>query len=140
MKKETAKNKKVQKEENRWINVHDDKVMNEMGLIRYLAQVSRDPSVWSKTSYEKRILKTVKQSTRKEDMHFYNVPAKRSIVRAKLIVQLKRNKVFPKTTYSFICGNEEVSNILNNFKILNRKTQQPESIVLKYSYNGRACC
>lgn len=140
MKKETTKkvlkNKADQKEEDRWIDVHNDDVMREMGFNRPALQAPRDKSVWSKTAYEKRILRNVRHSHRKEDMHFHSIPAKRATVRAKLIIQLKPNKVFPKSTYSFLCWDTNVEDMLNKFRLANHKTGQTESVVAKYSYNG----
>ena len=113
------------KEENRWIDVHDDMVMREHGLIRSLPQSPRDENVWTKTPNELRILRTVRNSC-KDDMHFNSIPVRNGKVRAKLIVQLKRNKKFAKSTYSFTCLDTEVSDILSKF----------DNYVAKYSFNG----
>lgn len=140
MKKETTKNPKnkvIQKEEDCWIDVHNDNVMREMGFMRPFNQAPRDKSVWQKTSTERRLLKNVKHSVRKEDMHFHSVPPKRATVRAKLIVQLKPNKVFPKSTYSQECLDTQVNNILERFQIIDSKTGYSRSVVAKYSYNGK---
>lgn len=126
MKKENS-SKVSQKEENRWIDVHNDRVVNEMGLMRPLLREPRDISVWSKTPNEHRILRNVKYQNVHSNMHFGSVPTKRSTVTAKLIVYLKPNKTFPKSTYSFSCTDTSVNNILSKF----------ESAVSKYSYNGR---
>lgn len=140
MKKETTKspkNKAIQKEEDRWIDVHDDNVMREMGFNRPFNQAPRDKSVWSKTPNERRLLSQVKHSMRKDDMHFHATPAKRGTVRAKLIVQLKANKVFPKSTYSQECLNTHISDILGKFKVTDPRSGYSESVVAKYSFNGR---
>ena len=50
MKKQNTKRpKKGNPEENCWIDIHNDDVMREMGLIRSYVQVPRDKSVWTKT-------------------------------------------------------------------------------------------
>ena len=140
MKKETTKspkNKATQKEESRWINVHDDDVMRKMGFNRPFIQTPRDKSVWQKTPNEHRLLKNVKHTAKKEDMHFHHIPSKRAIVCAKLIVQLMPNNIFPKSTYSQECLNTHISDILGKFQTTNPKTGYCKSLVAKYSYNGR---
>lgn len=140
MKKETTKspkNKAIQKEEDRWIDVHDDNVMHEMGFMRPFNQTPRDKSVWTKTPNERRLLRSVKYSHRNDDLHFHAAPAKRGTVRAKLIVQLKSNKVFSKSTHSFVCLNTAIDEILGKFKVTDHKTGFSKSVVAKYSYNGK---
>lgn len=139
MKKETTKspkNKAIQKED-RWIDVHNDNVMREMGFMRPFNQTPRDKSVWQKTPNERRLLRNVKHSVRNRDMHFHTAPAKRATVRTKLIIHLKSNKVFPKSTYSQECLNTHISDALGRFQVTNPKTGNSKSIVAKYSYNGR---
>lgn len=135
--KENTKSKMIKKEGDRWINVHDDDVVREFGLIRYFKQSPRDKSVWTKTSNERRLLNNSKHICRKENMHFNTIPTKHVVVRAKLIIQLKSNKVFQKTTYSFDCSNLSIESILGRFTITNPKTGYMESVVAKYSYNGK---
>lgn len=140
MKKETIKspkNKAVQKEENRWIDVHDDDVMRAMGFMRPFNQTPRDPRVWQKTPNDRRLLRNIKHTVKKEDLHFHSVPPKRATVYAKLIIQLKPNKIFPKSTYSQKCLNTHIGDILRKFQVTNSKTGYSESIVAKYSYNGK---
>lgn len=140
MKKETTKspkNKAIQKEEDRWIDVHDDNVMREMGLWRPYNQTPRDKSVWTKTPNERRLLKKYRHTWKGLDMHFHSAPRKRGVVRAKLIVQLLRNNIFPKTTYSTECLNTEISEFLSRFRVYDQNTGITESAVAKYSYNGR---
>lgn len=132
--KETVKKQNSQKEEDRWIDVHDDAVMNEMGLWRCPNVTPRDPSVWTKTPNERRMLKVLRH-TCKDDMHFHSSPAKRIPVRAKLIVQLKKNKVYPKTTYSIECWQHDIPSILSGYRITVKGVSQ--SVVAKYSFNGK---
>lgn len=138
MKKESTKKvlkKANQKAEDRWIDVHNDSVMREMGFTRPLPQAPRDTSVWSKTPNERRLLRNVKHY-REKDGHFHSAPPKRSTVRAKLIIQLKANKIFPKSTYSFLCLDTNVEETLGKFRVANQKTGKMISLVTKYSYNG----
>lgn len=123
-------------EEDRWINVHDDNVMREMGFNRPTLQAPRDKSVWTKTPYEKRILRTVKHSV-KGDLHFHTYPVKHTPVRGKLIIQLKKGHRFPKSTYSIECWVYEIGDILMKYYRTNRKTGCSECIVSKYSFNGQ---
>lgn len=137
MKKENTKRpKKGNLEENCWIDIHNDDVMREMGLIRSYVQVPRDKSVWTKTPYEKRILKKYRHSCKK-DMHFHAIPRKPIRVRSKLIINLLKNKQFSKTTYSIECWQHEIPEILAKFQIVNRKAGYSTSVVRKYSWNGR---
>lgn len=137
MKKESTKKSKPTQNKDGWVNVHDDKLMQSMGLMRYSAQTPRDPSVWSKTRNEKKLLKNAKYSHKKEDMHFGISPEEQSSFVAKLIIQLKPNKVFPKSTYSYVCPNTAVNTILNQFLIRDSKSGHAISTVLKYFYNGK---
>lgn len=127
----------IQKEKNLRINVYDDDEMRANGFLRPFNQSPRDESVWTKTPKERRMLKEMKYACRKEDMHFHMAPPKRSTVKAKLIIQLKRNKKFSKTTYSFICLNTAVNEILDKFRTVNPKTGYTTSMIAKYSYNGK---
>lgn len=117
------------------VNVRNDKEMVELG-IRPAPVTPRDPKVWTKTKYEKRILKEAKYSCRGGNGHFYPGTTKWNTFYGKLIVQLKSNKVFSKSTYSMICGNNDVQRVLSRFIVENHKTKQMESVVRKYSYNG----
>lgn len=139
MKQENTKSpsKAVQrKEEDRWIDVHNDDVMREMGFFRPFNQAPRDKSVWTKTPNERRLLRELRHSV-KRDMHIHSIPIKRIPVRAKLIIQLKKNKKFPKTTYSTECWQHEIGDILMQYFWRNNKTGYAENLVLKYSFNGR---
>ncbi len=129
-------NKAIQQED-RWINVHDDNVMREMGLFRPFNQAPRDESVWTKTPNERRLLKEVKYANRGKDMHFRAAPSKFIKIRGKLIIQLRKNKVYPKTTYSTECWQSDISDILSKYIIANHKLKISESAVAKYSWNGK---
>lgn len=141
MKNESTKSPKKQGnpdgKDDRWIDVHDDDVMRAMGLWRPYNQKPRDPSVWTKTPAERRLLKKLRHTWKGLDMHFHSVPRKRGVVRAKLIIQLLRNNIFPKTTYSQECWNTEVGDILRKFMVTDPKTGYEESAVAKYSFNGK---
>lgn len=140
MKKENSKspkNKAIQQEEDRWINVHNDDVMREMGFLRPFPQAPRYESVWRKTPNERRLLRNVKHVGKGEDMHFHSVPYKHIHVRAKLIIQLKKNKKYPNTTYSTECWMSNIPDILAKYQVTNPKTKYSESAVARYSFNGK---
>lgn len=124
-------------EEDRWINVHDDNVMREMGFFRPFDQTPRDESVWTKTPYERRALKKMRYSCKRHGMHFHSIPRKVIRVRCKLIINLLKNKHFDKTTYSVECWQHEIPEILAKYRVVNRKTGYSTSIVRKYSWNGK---
>lgn len=130
----TKVNKSVK--EDRYIDVHNDEVMNEMGLYRPSLQTPRDKSVWTKTPNERRLLRELRHSMKK-DMHLHSIPVRYIPIRGKLVIQLKKNKKFTKSTYSTDCWQHEINDILLKYFWRNSKTKYPESLVLKYSFNGK---
>ena len=137
MKKENVKSpsKASQSEEDRWVDVHNDEQMIELG-IRPPHLAPRDKSVWTKTQYEKKVLKSLR-NIHKGQIHFYTVPKRSIPVRAKLIIQLKKNKKFSNTTYSTECWQHEIGNILLKYYSKNSKTGYNECLVSKYIYNEK---
>ena len=127
--------KAPQRENSSWVDVHDDELMIELG-IRPSHVAPRDKSVWTKTPYEKRVLR-LERGKHKERIHFHSVPRKSIPVKAKLIIYLKKNNKFPYTTYSTECMQHEIENILLNYYSKNRKTGYNECLVTKYVYNGK---
>ena len=127
--------KAPQSEEDLWVDVHDRELMIELGIHPPYA-VPRDPSVWTKTPYEKKVLR-LERCKHKERIHFHSVPRKSIPVRAKLIIYLKKNKKFPHTTYSTECWQHEIGDILFRYYQINKKTGVSESLVSKYIYNGK---
>lgn len=137
MKEENVKSpiKVTQSVEDRWVDVHDDALMVELGIHPRPA-TPRDPSVWSKSKQEKKILRTLR-CAHKGKMHL-GAPSRKVIpVRAKLIVQLKKNKQFPYTTYSTICDMHQIGDILNFFHQWDRQNKTMVSVVAKYTFNGK---
>lgn len=119
----------------RWIDVHNDEVMRMNGLWRPYDQSPRDPSVWTKTPTEKKMLK--KYRCTMDDGHFHSVPRKIIRVRAKLIINLYKNNRFDKTTYSTECWQHEIPDILSRYYVVDKKTGYPENVVRKYTWNGK---
>ena len=137
MKKENIKSpiKATQNDKDSWVDVHNDVLMVKLG-IRPCKAIPRDLSVWTKSKQEKKILQTLR-CTHKGKMHF-SVPSRRSIpVQAKLIVQLKKNKQFPHTTYSTICSMHQIGDVLNFFHQLDCRSKSIVSVVDKYTFNGK---
>lgn len=137
MKKENIQSpsKAPQRDEDRWVDVHNDALMVELG-IRPAMLSPRDKTVWTKTPNERRLLKSLRRSG-KGRIHFHSVPEKSIPVRTKLIIQLIKNDKFPKTTYSTECWQHEIKNILLQYYKRNKKTGVNECLVSKYTYNGK---
>lgn len=135
MKKEinNKKSKKSVKEVE--VDVTNDDLMVSLG-IRVPKCESRDKSVWTKTFNERRLLKTVKYSSGTIG-HFYSIPQTKIPVRDKLIIYLKNNKKYPKTTYSIECWQHEIAEIIGNYRVFNKHSNLNENVVLKYVWNGR---
>lgn len=131
----TSPNKAIQCEEDHWIDVHNDELMIELG-IRPPHATPRDKSVWTKTPYEKKVLKA-ERCKHKGRIYFHSVPKKSIPVKSQLIIYVKKNKVFPYTTYSTECMQHEIGDILLNYYLYNSKTGRNECLVTKYFYNGK---
>ena len=108
------------------VDVHNDELMIALG-VRNPVLVGRDQGVWNKSKKEKKALREAR-NLHKSKMHFNSSYSKSIPVRDKLIIQLKKNKVFPFTTYSVVCNMSDIQNILNYFG---------HTIVSKYYFNGK---
>lgn len=120
----------MEKSESSWVDVHNDELMISLG-IRPPHLIQRNPSVWKKSEQEKKILKS-RRRIHKREMHFNSVPQKSIPVIAKLIIYLRKNNQFSRTTYSTKCWQHDVDDILSNY----RDSNSGESLVLKYVYNN----
>ena len=127
--------KTPQRENDPWVDVYNDKLMVELG-IRPPHVIPKDKSVWTKTPYEKKMLR-LERCKHKEKIHFHSTPRKSIPVEAKLIIYLKKNNKFPYTTYSIKCKQHEIEDILFNYCAKNRKTGHNECLITKYVYNGK---
>lgn len=116
------------------INIHDDELMVKLG-IRPRTLPEKDSSVWTKTSKEKKALRSLR-SSHKESMHFGSIPVRSIPVQAKIIVQLKKNDKFPHTTYSKVCSMHKIDDVLNSFTYTTKKGNTV-NVVAKYKYNGK---
>lgn len=139
MKKETIESpidEAAQDRDDRWVDVHDDAVMRELGYSRFDV-APRDESVWTKTPRERELLKKLRPTWKGLNMHFHTRPRKFIKVPGKLIIQLRKNNVFPKTTYSTKCWQSNIPEILSRYVINNKRLNISESAVLKYTWNGK---
>lgn len=131
MKKEVKKRNEGDKPEG-WVDVTDDNQMRANGFFRPFDQAPRDPDVWTKTAKER---KAIKAKSWKNMGHFNSCPRKFIQVRDKLIIQLKKNKEYPKTTYSIECWQSDIPEILS--KYIFTKNKQTQSLVSWYKFNGK---
>lgn len=133
MKKENTKSpiKAIQCNEIEWVDVHDDALMVKLGIFPPI-NTQKDLSVWTKSKQEKKILKSLRF---KSKMHFGCPPRKTIPVKDKLIIQLKKNKQFPYTTYSIICYMHQIDSILDFFCQKNNNAKV--NVVAKYTFNGK---
>lgn len=136
--KKQSPNKAVQSREEGWIDIKNDELMVKEGL-RQPKLEPRDESVWTKTPNEKRILRSVRV---KSGLRTSVIPKRSIPVRDKLIIYLEKNNAYPKTTISTECWQHEISDIISNYMIIDRKNSKKDrtvykNIVLKYSWNGK---
>jgi hypothetical protein len=82
---------------------------------------------WAKSEEEHQLLQ--KYKCKQRDGHFHTIPPKQNSVYNKLIIQLKSNDMFPKSTYSFMCYDGNVKNLVNRFN-------EKGNFVHNYSFNG----
>lgn len=117
-----------------WINVHDDDLMVSLG-IRAPHLKPRDPSVWQRTSAEKRLLKKLRRKNIR--LSGWAAPSRAIPVQARLIIYLKKNKVFSKSTYSSLCWQHNIPQVLSRYALHSKKTGAITNLVSKYCYNGK---
>lgn len=123
------------KKEIKPVNLKNEKELMSLGL-RSKSVSPRDPNIWTKSKQEKKAIKKAKHSYKNahpfEDWHIGNCPDPYYPYQCKLIIYLKKNKVFDKTTYSIICNPNDIQNYLNTYV-----DKKGNSCVKKYKYNGK---
>lgn len=117
-----------------WIDIHNDDIMRANGLWRPYDVIPRDPSVWTKTKEERKRLKKLRGTWKGLDLHFHNIPHKFIQVPGKLIIQLKKNKIYPKTTYSIKCWQSDIPEILIKY------SGNKGTYISYYKWNGKTYC
>lgn len=129
-----CKMKKNKKELDPWIDIHDDELMISLG-IRPPHLEERDPEVWTKTTQEKKLLRSLRNKHKgKMSPSVYDI--KPIPVEDKLIIQLSKNKKFPNSTYSINCGMHQIGDVLRYFNVED-KSGNSINVVAKYTFNGK---
>lgn len=125
--------KSIKKQEEKPVNVYNVNEMRSLGLRS--DEFVRDPNVWTKSKKEKKAIRkitaTYKNKHSYEDWHIPSKYEPYLPYKCKLIVYLNKNKVFTNSVHSIICTPNRIIDYLNKFKDGN------ESLVKKYSYNGK---
>lgn len=111
------------------VDIHNDYLMVSLG-IRPSVYAGRDDSVWTKTDKERELLS--KYRKRKYKFMSSVSPTKSIPVKDKLIIYLKKNNVFSKTTYSIVCNQHDISSILGMYQ-----DKKGNNLVSKYYFNGK---
>lgn len=115
-----------------WIDVHDDALMIGLGI---------RPRHWEPVVYPARTPKETQQlvtlrKVHKGRMHGGLSPKEVIPVKDKLIIQLKKNKRFPHTTYSIVCYQHDISQLINRYVVYD-KNGNAHNVVAKYVFNGK---
>ena len=116
--------KQVKNEEELRVDVQNDAQMVAPG-IRVPPRIPRDPSVWTKSSSEKFILKREKARDRSKFLTRWAGKKKAIPVYGKLIIQL--NEAKPKSTLSIKCGQSDIPKIIAKYK----------DHLVKYAWSGK---
>lgn len=124
----------MKKEEDRKINVHDDAVVIAMGLNRCPVLTPRNENLWIKTNAERKALRKAKSYSKGGEGHFHTPPFKCIPVKGKLVINLKKNNYYEKSTFSIECWQHEIPIILSHYTI--KRNQDYINVVSKYSFNG----
>ena len=131
----------MKKKEDEWVDVHNEALMVALG-IRNPDLEPRDPSVWTKTSKEKSLLKRLRNSKGGILVRGSSFVKYEPLFKYKLIITIKKDDRFMtydktlkrkvhKTVFSHTCYPKEVPFILNKYY-----NEEGKSIVKKYSYAG----
>ena len=135
------------------VDVHNDAEMVAIGIRVPLAKPV-DESVWIKTDAEKKELAKKRAVLKHYFDHTKGVSTakKWSIpLRSKLIIiirnhpkfrKIKKNKKGEivtnyKTTFSHVCGQSEIKNVLKMFDVYDKQTKSKVNLVEKYYWNGK---
>lgn len=111
-----------------WVDVHDDELMVSLGI--HLPNfVAPD---FAKTPKEKKILKKAKASSPKMERMYGSYKETPYPLYDKLIVHLKKNDNFSKSTYSFQIWQRQIQGTVGQFT-----TRKGKSVVDYYIWNGK---
>ena len=135
------------------VDVHNDAEMVAIGIRVPLAKPV-DESVWTKTDTEKKELAKKRAVLKHYFDHTKGVSTakKWSIpLRDKLIITIRNHPKFRKikknkkgeivtnykTTFSHVCGQSEIKNVLKMFEVYDKQTKSKVNLVEKYYWNGK---
>lgn len=135
------------------VDVHNDAEMVAIG-IRVPLATPVDESVWTKTDAEKKELAKKRAVLKHYFDHTKGVSTARkwSIpLRDKLIITIRNHPKFRKikknkkgeivtnykTTFSHVCGQSEIKDVLKMFEVYDKQTKSKISLVEKYYWNGK---
>lgn len=135
------------------VDVHNDAEMVAIG-IRVPLATPIDESVWTKTDAEKKELAKKRAVLKHYFDHTKGVSTARkwSIpLRDKLIITIRNHPKFKKikknkkgeivtnykTTFSHVCGQSEIKDVLKMFDVYDKQTKSKVSLVEKYYWNGK---
>ena len=135
------------------VDVHNDAEMVAIGIRVPLAKPV-DESVWTKTDTEKKELAKKRAVLKHYFDHTKGVSTakKWSIpLRDKLIITIRNHPKFRKikknkkgeivtnykTTFSHVCGQSEIKNVLKMFDVYDKQTKSKVNLVEKYYWNGK---
>ena len=135
------------------VDVHNDAEMVAIG-IRVPLATPIDESVWTKTDAEKKELAKKRAVLKHYFDHTKSVSTakKWSIpLRDKLIITIRNHPKFRKikknkkgeivtnykTTFSHVCGQSEIKNVLKMFEVYDKQTKSKVNLVEKYYWNGK---
>jgi hypothetical protein len=120
------------------VNIYDLQEMIALGYRNPLTP--RDQTVWTKTPYEKRLIKQAKHRYKNYEFATSWGFKKPAIpCKAKLIIQIYKNPGFLKKngynkehlTFSYVCGQSEIPYILSKFM------EGDKSLIRWYKYNDK---
>ena len=135
------------------VDVHNDAEMVAIGIRVPLAKPV-DESDWTKTDTEKKELAKKRAVLKHYFDHTKGVSTakKWSIpLRDKLIITIRNHPKFRKikknkkgeivtnykTTFSHVCGQSEIKNVLKMFDVYDKQTKSKVNLVEKYYWNGK---
>lgn len=97
-----------------WTDVHDSALKISLG-IEPPDMSPKDPTVWTKTPKEKKLLKKYRKRHKKDILVSGCAPIRHTPIYGTLIVYILGKKL-PKTTFSYYCNLAEIREVLNKFR------------------------
>lgn len=123
MKKQQVKKVKEEK-----VDIKNDKLMIELGM-RLPDRIIPD---FSKTLKEKKMIKKMKKACNEVSRNWSSAEESSYPLESKIIVNLKKNISYPKTTYSRVIWQYQIDNYINSFR-----SKKGNCLVKSYYWNGK---